>query len=68
MELRKLQKIAVSALEDIKAKEIEILNTARLTGLFSRMIIALVAIPAAKCAQRAARCFPWKARKMANGC
>jgi ribosome-associated protein len=40
MELRKLQKIAVSALEDIKAKEIEILNTARLTDLFERMIIA----------------------------
>jgi ribosome-associated protein len=40
MELRKLQKIAVSALEDIKAKEIEILDTARLTDLFSRVIIA----------------------------
>jgi ribosome-associated protein len=40
MELRKLQKIAVSALEDIKAKEIEILNTARLTDLFERVIIA----------------------------
>ncbi|MDR1351096.1 MAG: ribosome silencing factor [Zoogloeaceae bacterium] len=40
MELRKLQKIAVSALEDIKAKEVEILNTARLTDLFERLIIA----------------------------
>jgi ribosome-associated protein len=40
MELRKLQKIAVAALEDIKAKEIEILDTARLTDLFERVIIA----------------------------
>ena len=40
MELRKLQKIAVSALEDIKAKEIEIFNTVRLTDLFARVIIA----------------------------
>ncbi|GHT90815.1 hypothetical protein AGMMS49545_05370 [Betaproteobacteria bacterium] len=40
MELRKLQKIAVSALEDIKAKDIEVLNTARLSPLFERVIVA----------------------------
>ncbi|MDR2364721.1 MAG: ribosome silencing factor [Zoogloeaceae bacterium] len=40
MELRKLQKIAVTALEDIKAKEIAILYTARRTDLFERVIIA----------------------------
>jgi ribosome-associated protein len=40
MELRKLQKIAVSALEDIKAKEIEVINTARSSPLFDRVIIA----------------------------
>ncbi|MDR3054664.1 MAG: ribosome silencing factor [Zoogloeaceae bacterium] len=40
MELRKLQKIAVSALEDIKAKDIEVLNTSRLSPLFERVIVA----------------------------
>lgn len=40
MELRKLQKIAVSALEDIKAKDIEVLNTTRLSSLFERVIVA----------------------------
>ena len=33
MDIRKLQKIVVSALEDIKAKEIEVINTTKLTGL-----------------------------------
>ena len=40
MDLRKLQKIAVAALEDIKAKDIEVLNTTKLTALFDRIIIA----------------------------
>lgn len=40
MDVRKLQKIAVSALEDIKAKDIEVLNTTKLTALFDRVIIA----------------------------
>jgi ribosome-associated protein len=40
MELRKLQKIVVAALEDIKGKEIEVINTTRLTSLFDRIVIA----------------------------
>jgi ribosome-associated protein len=40
MELRKLQKIAVSALEDTKAKDIEIINTSRSSPLFDRVVIA----------------------------
>ena len=40
MDVRKLQKIAVSALEDVKAKDIEVLNTTKLTSLFDRVIIA----------------------------
>jgi ribosome-associated protein len=40
MDIRKLQKIAVAALEDVKAKDIEILNTSKLSALFDRVIIA----------------------------
>src|SRR5262245_24369077 len=40
MDIRKLQKIAVTALEDIKAKDIEVINTTKLTSLFDRIIIA----------------------------
>ena len=40
MDIRKLQKIAVSALEDIKAKDIEVINTTKLTSLFDRIIVA----------------------------
>lgn len=40
MELQKLQKIAVAALEDIKGRDIEIINTSQLTALFDRVIIA----------------------------
>lgn len=39
MNLSKLQTTVVSALEDMKGKEIEVLNTAKLTPLFERMII-----------------------------
>jgi ribosome-associated protein len=39
-ELRKLQKIVVAALEDIKGKDIVVIDTARLTSLFDRIIIA----------------------------
>ena len=31
MDIRKLQKIAVAALEDIKAKDIEVINTSKLS-------------------------------------
>jgi len=40
MDVRKLQKIAVAALEDIKAHDIEVFNTTKLSSLFDRIIIA----------------------------
>jgi ribosome-associated protein len=40
MDIRKLQKIVVTALEDIKAKDIEVINTTKLTSMFDRVIIA----------------------------
>ena len=40
MDIRKLQKLAVSALEDIKAKDIEVINTGKLSAMFDRVIIA----------------------------
>ncbi|QDX81571.1 ribosome silencing factor [Denitratisoma sp. DHT3] len=40
MDIRKLQKIVVAALEDIKGEDIEVINTARLTSLFERIVIA----------------------------
>ncbi|MCL2076418.1 MAG: ribosome silencing factor [Betaproteobacteria bacterium] len=40
MELRKLQKIVIAALEDVKGREIETLDTAHLTPLFERIVIA----------------------------
>lgn len=40
MDVRKLQKIVVTALEDIKGVDIEVLNTRKLSPLFERMIIA----------------------------
>ena len=39
MDIRKLQKIAVAALEDIKGKNIEIINTAKISSMFDRVII-----------------------------
>lgn len=40
MQTAKLQKIAVAALDDIKARDIEVINTAKLTSLFDRIVIA----------------------------
>ena len=40
MDVKKLQKLAVTALEDIKARDIEVINTTRLSSLFDRIIIA----------------------------
>jgi ribosome-associated protein len=40
MDTRKLEKIVVAALEDIKAKDIEVINTSKLTSLFDRIVIA----------------------------
>lgn len=39
-DIRKLQKAAISALEDIKAREIEVFDVAHLTAMFDRVIIA----------------------------
>ncbi len=40
MELKKLEKIIVSALEDIKGRDIQVINTTKLTSLFDRIVIA----------------------------
>jgi ribosome-associated protein len=40
MTLKKLQKIAVSALEDIKARDITVLDVRKLTTLYDSLIIA----------------------------
>ena len=39
MDIRKLQKIVVSALEDIKGEDIEVINTKKLTALFDRIVV-----------------------------
>lgn len=40
MNISKLQKIVVDALEDIKGRDIEVINTSKLTPLFERIVIA----------------------------
>lgn len=40
MDIRKLQRIVVNALEDIKGKDIEIINTRKLSDMFARVVIA----------------------------
>ena len=40
MKLAQLEKLVVSAIEDIKGRDIEVINTAKLTPLFERIIIA----------------------------
>jgi ribosome-associated protein len=40
MDVRRMQKLVVAALEDIKARDIEVFNVTRLTALFDRVIIA----------------------------
>jgi ribosome-associated protein len=39
MELRKLQRIVIDALEDVKAVDIRVFDTSKLTDLFDRVII-----------------------------
>lgn len=39
MELRRLQRIVVDALEDIKGQDILVYNTTGLTGLFDRVVV-----------------------------
>lgn len=40
MDLRKLQRVVVDALEDVKAQDIKVFNTTGLTDLFDRVVIA----------------------------
>lgn len=40
MDIHKLQKTVVDALEDIKATDIEVLDVSKLTALFDRVVIA----------------------------
>ena len=40
MDIRKLQRVIVDALEDVKAKDIQVFNTEHLSPLFERVVIA----------------------------
>ena len=40
MELRKKQRLVVDALEDVKARDIVVFNTARMPSMFERVVIA----------------------------
>lgn len=40
MDIRKLQRLVVDALEDVKAQDIRVFNTTELTELFDRVVIA----------------------------
>ena len=40
MDITQLQKIVVTALEDIKGRDIEVINTSKLTSLFDRIVVA----------------------------
>ncbi len=39
MEIQKLQRLVIDALEDVKAQDIKIFNTTHITGLFDRVVI-----------------------------
>lgn len=40
MDIRKLQRLIVDALEDVKAHDIQVFNTTALTELFDRVVVA----------------------------
>ncbi|MEX3556348.1 MAG: ribosome silencing factor [Burkholderia gladioli] len=40
MDIRKLQRVIVDAIEDVKAQDIKVFNTSHLTELFDRVIVA----------------------------
>ncbi|WP_345813445.1 ribosome silencing factor [Paraburkholderia sp. PREW-6R] len=40
MDIRKLQRVIVDALEDVKAQDIKVFSTSHLTALFDRVIVA----------------------------
>lgn len=39
MDISKLQKLVVGALEDIKGRDIEVINTSKLTSMFDRIVV-----------------------------
>ena len=39
MDLKKLQRLVVDALEDVKAQDIKVFDTTSLTGLFDRVVV-----------------------------
>ena len=39
MDIRTLQRIVIDALEDIKGKDIEVINTRKLSAMFARIVI-----------------------------
>ncbi|WP_175773846.1 ribosome silencing factor [Burkholderia multivorans] len=40
MDIRKLQRVIVDALEDVKAQDIKVFNTSHLTEMFDRVVVA----------------------------
>jgi ribosome-associated protein len=40
MDIRRLQRLVVDALEDVKAHDIKVFNTTKLTELFDRVVVA----------------------------
>lgn len=40
MNLQKLQRLVIDALEDVKAQDIKVFNTTDITGMFDRVVIA----------------------------
>jgi ribosome-associated protein len=40
MDIRKLQRVIVDALEDVKAQDIRVFNTAHLSDMFDRVVVA----------------------------
>jgi ribosome-associated protein len=40
MDIRRLQRLIVDALEDVKAQDIKVFNTTKLTELFDRVVVA----------------------------
>ena len=40
MDISQLEQLVVSALEDIKAKDIQVIDSTRLTSLFDRVVVA----------------------------
>lgn len=39
MDIQKLQRLVIDALEDVKAQDIKIFNTSHITGMFDRVVI-----------------------------